>query len=338
MSIFPYPCLLADVGGTNARFAVLEIADAPLSPMVTVPTSHHADFAKTVAVACEKLCTPKPRSFLLAVAGPITGHKAILSNASTPEGALQIDGARLTKQLNLDQGLLFNDFEALCLALPSLSDDDLVKIGGGGAQPGAPMLVIGAGTGLGVGALIHADGRFLPVPSEAGHGGLGPETDADFALWPHFETKRVSAEDLLSGRGLTRLYRAVAKLRGTADLDDTPAEITTRAIAGTDAIAVETAERFIGLLGRFAGDMALTFAAKGGVFAGGGIAPRLSHWMQSGVFRAHFEAKAGFAPFVKPIPTALITAPNAALQGLAAVAVAPQRFMLNYAERCWRAR
>jgi glucokinase len=338
MSTFPYPCLLADVGGTNARFAVVETAEGPLSPMVIVPTSDHADFAKTVMAACEKLRTPKPRSFLLAVAGPVSDRKVALSNAVTADGPLHIDGAQLANQLHLDQGLLFNDFEALCLALPSLDGDSVEKIGDGVAQPGAPMLVIGAGTGLGVGALLHTDGRFLPVSSEAGHGGLGPETDADFALWPYFEAKRVSAEDLLSGRGLTRLYRAVAKLRGTVSPEDTPAAITARATAGTDAIAVETAERFVGLLGRFAGDMALTFAAKGGVFVGGGIAPRLSHWMQSGLFRAHFEAKAGFAPFVHPIPTALITAPNAALQGLAAVASTPQRFMIDYAERCWRAR
>jgi glucokinase len=326
---------LADVGGTNARFAVVEAPDAPLSAMVIVPTSGHADFAETVSIACNQLRTPQPRSFLLAVAGPIDGHQVVLSNASTPEGPLHIDGNRLAKQLKLDQGLLFNDFEALCLALPSLSGESVVHIGGGAALIDAPMVVIGAGTGLGVGALVHIDNQLLPVPSEGGHSGFGPETEADFALWPHLDAGRHSAEDLLSGRGLTRIYKAVAKRRGVASHDDSPAAITANAHSGTDAAALETAERFAGFLGRFAGDMALTFAAKGGVFIGGGIAPRLAQWMQSGIFRTQFEAKAGFAPFVKPIPTALITAPNAALQGLAAVAATPNRFMLNYAERCW---
>ena len=306
--------------------------------MVTVPTSDHTYFADTAAVACKRLNTPKPRSFLLAAAGPVSGRTVAFSNASTLSGPLHIDGAKLADQLALDQGLLLNDFEALCLALPSLSEDSLISVGGGVSLSGAPMLVIGAGTGLGVGALVSIDGRFLPLPSEAGHAGFGPETEADFALWPHLGAGRHSAEDILSGRGLTRLYRAVARLHGIvpADTDDTPAAITQRATTETEAIAVETIERFVGLLGRFAGDMALVFAARAGVFIGGGIAPRFVRWMQSGIFRAAFEAKANFAPFVQPIPTTLITAPNAALQGLAAVAATPQGFMLDYAGRCWR--
>ncbi len=338
MTLFPYPCLLADVGGTNARFALIETPDAPMSPMLRLESGAEADFAVTVRRALETGGFPAPRSFLLAVAGPVHARRAALTNTVTSRGALVIDGAALAGQLGLDQGLLLNDFEALCLALPFLGTDELMRLGAGEAVPGGAMAVMGPGTGLGVGALLRHGAVWLPVASEGGHVGLGPESVEDMTLWPHLGDGLISGEDILSGRGLTRLYRGLADMRSAVVLDDAPAAITARALTRQDKLATETMELFFRLLARFAGDMALVFGATGGIFIGGGIAPRFKDWslLISGAFAAAARDRGHASGYLANIPINLITAPDAALQGLAAVAANPDGFALDFDQRCWR--
>jgi glucokinase len=332
----PHPCLVADVGGTNARFALAAEPGAPPSPMLRLPTGGRADFAETVRQALTEGGWAHPKSFLIAAAGPVAGRTVTLTNAATPDGELSIDGPRLADALGLEQGLLFNDFEALSLSLPFLRHGDLLRLGGGSPVAGAPLLVVGPGTGLGVGALITVGGRLLPIASEGGHVSLGPDTDEDFALWPHLPRGTGSAEDLISGRGLTAVHAGVAALRGV------PAGFVAAAAvadaAGQDPVARASVETFLRLLGRLAGDMALTFCAAGGVFIGGGIAPRLSGFMREGGFRRAFESQGPQNEYLRAVPTTLITSGSAALTGLAAVAAAPQRFALDYAGRFWRSR
>jgi glucokinase len=338
MSLFPYPCLLADVGGTNARFALVETPGGPISSMLRLESGAEADFAVTVRRALETGGFPAPRSFLLAVAGPVQDRRAVLTNAATSRGALVIDGPVLAEQLGLDQGLLFNDFEALCLALPFLEPAGLMLLGAGEAVSGGPMVVVGPGTGLGVGALLRHGAVWLPVASEGGHVGLGPESAEDRALWPHLGDGMISGEDILSGRGLTRLYRGIARMRSCPGLDHSPAAITERARAGEDRLAVQTMERFLRLLARFAGDTALMLGATGGIFIGGGIAPRFRDWplLTSGDFAAVVRDRGRASGYLADIPIQLITAPDAALQGLAAVAGNASGFALNFDQRCWR--
>jgi glucokinase len=338
MPLFPYPCLLADVGGTNARFAMVETPGGPMSPMLRLKSGAEADFGVTVRRALETGGFPVPRSFLLAVAGPVHDRRAGLTNAATSRGALLIDGPALTRELGLDQGVLLNDFEALCLALPFLGADGLMRLGTGEAVPGGAMAVVGPGTGLGVGALLRHGTVWLPVASEGGHVGLGPESVEDMKLWPYFGEGLISGEDLLSGRGLTRLYRAVAGIRSSVVLDDSPAAITQRALVGEDRLAIETMELFFRMLARFAGDMALVFGATGGIFIGGGIAPRFKEWslLTSGAFAATARDRGRASGYLADIPVHLIAAPDAALQGLAAVAANPADFALDYDQRCWR--
>ncbi len=338
MTLFPYPCLLADVGGTNARFAMVETPGGRMLPMLRLESGAEADFAVTVRRALETGGFPAPRSFLLAVAGPVHDRRAVLTNAATSRGALVIDGPTLAEKLGLDQGFLLNDFEALCLALPFLGADGLMCLGPGEAVPGGAMAVVGPGTGLGVGALLRHGAVWLPVASEGGHVGLGPESVEDMKLWPYLGEALISGEDLLSGRGLTRLYRAVAGMRSSVVLDDAPAAITQRALGGQDRLAIETIELFFRLLARFAGDTALVFGATGGIFIGGGIAPRLRawNWLTSGAFAAATRHRGRASGYLEDIPIYLITAPDAALQGLAAVAAHPHGFALNFDQRCWR--
>jgi glucokinase len=331
--VFAYPCLVADVGGTNARFAVVETAGVPLSPMVRLPTGGHADFAATVQQAIASGGFPKPRSFFAAIAGPLEGKTATLTNAQTPDGKLWIDGPALIADLQLEQGMLFNDFEALCLSLPGLAENDLMPIGGGATVDHQPLLVVGPGTGLGVGALLPVNGRYQPVASEGGHVSAGPLTARELEIWPHLGQGPLSEEDLLSGRGLARFHKALSDMNGLAT-ELTPAEVTERALA-SDKTAEEAVMLFLGRLGGFAGDMALTFCAKGGVFIGGGIAPRFKDLMAQGGFRQAFESKGRQSDYLGAVPTSLITAPDAALQGLAAVAARPDSFVLDYRSRVW---
>ncbi len=217
MRVFPYPCLVADVGGTNARFASVESRVSPLSPAIHLQTGLHEEFAETVEVAIAAGGFARPRSLLLAAAGVVEGHSVALTNAITLKGLLCLDGRHLANRLGLEQGLLLNDFEALSLSLPFLPADGLQSLGGGQAITDAPRIVIGPGTGLGVGALVPQGERFFALASEGGHVGIGPVTPADFALWPFLGKNqsggdRLSGDDILSGRGLTRLYRGFGQL------------------------------------------------------------------------------------------------------------------------------
>ncbi len=163
--------------------------------------------------------------------------------------------------------------------------------------PEATRVVLGPGTGLGVGALVHAGDIWVPVPGEGGHVDLGPRTPRDMAIWPNIEAGpntpggRIEAETLISGGGMLRLYRAIARTDGKTPTLDTPEAVTRAGLAGDDQAAVETLNLFATYLGRLAGDVALTFMAKGGVFLGGGIAPRIPGVLQNGGFREAFVDK-----------------------------------------------
>ena len=198
-------------------------------------------------------------------------------------------------------------------------------------------MVIGPGTGLGVGALIEAGGLWVPVPGEGGHVALGPAEADEFPLWANIEPEmgRISAEALLAGRGIVRLYRAVAKTAGRPAVLATPAEVTKAALDRSDMDAERTITLYARLLGRLAGDMALVFMARGGAYIGGGIPPRILPFMCDGEFRRAFEKKAPHEDVVTDIPSYVIVGENPALKGLAAFARAPNRFGVNLVGRRW---
>ena len=262
----PLPALIGDIGGTNARFALI---DAGGGPMMRFPDERTADYA-TIDDAIDRVLRStelRPRSALLALAGPIAGDAVQLTNCDWV-----VQPKRLIARFGLADAILLNDFEALSLSLADLGPNDLDKVGGGAALPERARLVVGPGTGLGAGALIHARGTWIAVPGEGGHVDLGPVTARDMAIWPHIERKgRVSAETLLCGPGLVRLYRAVATANDAAADLATPAAVAAAGLAGSDAIAAEAMHLFATYLGRFAGDLALVFVALGGVYLAGGI-------------------------------------------------------------------
>lgn len=326
----PFPVLLADVGGTNARLAILPEAHSPVRDFASVHTADYPDFASAASATVLDTTAILPRSLLLAIAGPVRGAETKLTNADWA-----LDPEAIREDLNLDTVVMFNDFEALALSLPALEDEQLLKIGRGEMRSRQPRVVLGPGTGLGVAALIYADTCYTPLAGEGGHVDFGPISRRDFEIWPHLERLhgRVTGETLLSGNGLARIYRAVANASGADPTVCKDGPDVTRLADEGDNCADEAIDLFLTYLGRLAGDFALLFLAKGGVYIAGGIAPRLASRFESSPFRAAFEDKAPHAAIMAEMPTYLITDTKPAIAGMAHFATMPTRFALDLSGR-----
>ena len=215
---------------------------------------------------------------------------------------------------------MLNDFEALALSLPHLARAELHQIGGAAAEDHATKIVLGPGTGLGVAGLVWSGERWIAVPGEGGHTSLGAHDERELALLERLRKGRshLSTERALSGPGLANLYQAIAASHGESPAELQPNDVLVRALSGEDGIAVEALDVFITWLGRFAGDAALLFGARGGVYLGGGIAPKIALALSSGAFRAAFEQKGRMTAYLAPIPVYVIRADFATLKGAAA--------------------
>ena len=330
----PFPVLIGDIGGTNARFALLEGADTAIERMPDVRTGDYSTIEDAIADVVLQRASLRPRSAMLALAGPIAGDRIALTNSDWI-----VEPRNTIGQAGLEGMILLNDFEALALSLPGLTDADIDPIGTGTMRANGAKVVLGPGTGLGAGALVRGRESWIPVPGEGGHVDLGPVSDRDFAIWPHLEKShaRISGETLLCGAGLVRLYRGICATDGVAPRFVSPADITEAGLSDTDRQAVEALTLFATYLGRLAGDMALIFMARGGVYLAGGISARIAPVLKAGAFRAAFLDKAPHDRLLESIPTSLIVSADPALAGIAAFARAPGRFVVDLAGRRWRA-
>jgi glucokinase len=329
-----FPILIGDIGGTNARFALLKDAVSELVVFPVVPTGGYPSIEVALETSVLTLSSVRPRSAIIAVAAPVKGDRIPLTNAGWV-----ITPADMIAALGLEDVIVLNDFEAQALAVAAIPKSDCEQIGSGDALDSASCAVLGPGTGLGVAGLLHTHATYFPVPGEGGHIDIGPRTPRDTAIWPHLETieGRISAEQLLCGRGIVNIYQAVCRADGhPATLTD-PADVTGAALAGTDPACVETLSLFSTYLGRVAGDMALIFMARGGVFLAGGISQKILPALKLPEFRIAFEDKAPHSALLRSIPTYVVTHPFAALAGLAAFAQTPARFGVATAGRHWRA-
>ena len=328
-----FPILIGDIGGTNARFWIL--TDAFAEPM-QFPNIRTADFP-TIEEAIQKdvldKTSMKPRSAILAIAGPIEGDEIPLTNCDWV-----VRPKILIGDLGFGDVLVINDFEAQALAVATLPEEARETVGTVSSAPLASRVVLGPGTGLGVAGLVHARDMWFPVPGEGGHVDLGPRTARDAAVFPHIERieGRVSAEQILCGRGLVNLYRAVCAADGVAPVLSVPADITAHGLSGENAQAAETLVLFVTYLGRVAGDMALVMMAKGGVYLAGGISQKIVPALKRPEFRAAFEDKAPHTALMRHIPTFVVTHPQAALAGLASFARTPGHFGISTDGRRWR--
>jgi glucokinase len=328
-----FPVLVGDIGGTNARFALIAEPGAPPRSFPPAATADSPDIEAAIERSVLAFTALRPRSAIIDMAGPVTGEAIPLTNAHWV-----LRPAEMIRRLGLDDVIILNDFEALALALTALGPNDVELIGGATEASQGAKAVLGPGTGLGVGALIQAGGLSVPVPGEGGHVALGPDEADEFPLWRNIEPEhgRISAEALLCGRGLVRLYRAVTRTEGVGLIHASPAAITEAALTGSDPAAIRTVSLYCRFLGRLAGDVALTVMARGGVYIAGGIPPKILPFLREGEFRRAFEAKAPHGALMKTIPSWVITHDSPALPGLAAFASAPERFGVSLEGRRWR--
>jgi glucokinase len=329
---FPFPILLADIGGTNARFSLLRAPDRPPTPPFRLKTDGSPSFAEACQKAISAQGFPAPRSLVVDGAGPVIGKTIDLTNANW-----LIDGDELTKTLKLDQGLTVNDFEALALGLPFFRDDELDVINKGDSGADGMRCVLGPGTGLGVGGLAATPRGFLPIGSEGGHVTIRPADKREAAIFDVMEMpmEPLSAEMFLQGAGLLRLHQARLKAEDKGDARETPASVVEAALV-SDGPERRTVMLYLDVLARFAGDMAVTFLSKGGCYVGGGIIKHMLPLVDRSRFRSLFEAKPPHQPLLRKMPLKLVVSEEPAFTGLAAVATQPQKFLLDYDNRLWR--
>ena len=305
--------LVADVGGTNARFAIADLETLTLSDIEEFQCARYSSLAEAMRAYLDRLDDP-PAEAAIAVAGPVVDERVSLTNS-----AWSFSKAELRSRTGLDSVLVLNDIQALALSISSLDGSELHRIGGREADPRATKLVLAAGTGIGASALVWTGARWLAVPGEGGHITFAAHTkrerdviDVLYADQPHVPVDRV-----VSGPGLANLYRAIAKLDGAEAEPLLPNDVLTRGLSRSDAIAEEALALFIAWLGRFASDAALMVGARGGVYIGGGLAPRMVDALSTGLFRRSFDEKGQMKGFLEPIPVYIILAKFAALKGAA---------------------
>jgi glucokinase len=314
--------LLCDIGGTTARFAVL-------TGETLGPIDHVAVSACPTAIDAiggflgNRGDRSRIGAAVLGVAGPVEGGRCLITNSHWVA-----DSAELRAKLGFASVTLINDFEAIAWAVPHLGADDVKPLAGGRAQPGEPMVVIGPGTGLGMAGIMCRGRGLTVIATEGGHATLPGTTPGEDAVIAHLRQRfgHASAERAVSGPGLENLSAAIAAIDNVAVASRTAAEITRLALDRNCTTCRAAVDMFCAMLGTVAGNLALTFRARGGVYLAGGIAPRLADYLAQSEFRARFEAKGRFREYVEHIPTTIIMNPDAAFLGLKSLAeAAPAR-------------
>jgi glucokinase len=304
--------VLADVGGTNARFAVLD--GGVLGPIEHMKVAEYEQFADALGTFMARQTELAAiRRALIGVAGVVDGRRCALTNNSWT-----VDGDELCERFGLAEVHIVNDFEALAWSLPHLAPNDLRMIGGREPKPQASMVVLGPGTGLGVAAYLPRKLGGVAVSSEAGHATLPSGCLREDAIIGKLREQfgHVSAERALSGPGLQNLYQVISSLESRAVCNRSAAEITHAALAGSCAMSRAAVDTFCALLGMVAGNLALSFCARGGVFIAGGVVPHLRDYLPNSEFRSRFEVRGRMTEYLMAIPVFLILRDDPAFVGL----------------------
>ena len=304
--------LLADIGGTNARFALMDrgvIGAIEHMKVSEFPSSVDA----VTAYLARHQAGGHPRAAVMDVAGPIENNRCVLTNSHWI-----IDGAELAGKFGFASATLLNDFEAVGWSLPALQPADLYPLGGERAVAGAPMLVIGPGTGFGAACYLPGQGRPTVAVTEAGHATLPATTEREAQVLAKMRERfgHVSIERALSGMGIENVYRALAALDGAEVAERDAAAITQGAIDSSCATSRAALDMFCAWLGAVAGNLALTFCARGGVYIAGGIPPRFPDYLTQSQFRHQFESKGRYDAYLRGIPAFIVTKPDISFLGL----------------------
>ena len=324
-----YPKLLADIGGTNARFA-LETAHGQIEAVQVLPCADYASLSLAIhtylhAASSMAAGAASVKQAGIAIANPIHGDQVQMTNHhwSFSISAVQAE-------FGLDSLNVVNDFTALAMSLPALTTAQKYQLGGQSALPGAAIGLLGAGTGLGVSGLVWAENTWVALHSEGGHVSFTPanarEIDILRFAWQEFE--HVSAERLLSGPGLRLIYRALAASRQQQAEDFDAPDILSRGLDNRCPLCREVLSAFCDMLGTMAANLAVTLGARGGIYIGGGIVPRLGDFLAHSGFRQRFEQKGRFSAYLADVPVFVITEAYPAFIGLSAILAAAEKPVL----------
>ena len=310
--------LVGDIGGTNARFAWLDDAGNPHTPL-TLPVRDYATIGDAMRDFMVKTDCADLREFAVAVACPAMADEIKFTN-----NPWVFSKDALKAEFNLDRLVVVNDFTGLAMSVPYLGGEDLITLFDGPGRPGLPLAVIGAGTGLGVSGLLPHEGHWLPIQGEGGHVSLPAVDELDFEIVKFLthELGRVSAERILSGMGIENLYRALAAIDGLDVAPKNAAEVVDGALQQNDPLCLKVLDRFCLFMGGVAGDLVLTLGAFDGVFIGGGIGPRIADYMKQSGLKERMIAKGRFHDLMNDVPVRLMTAKYPALIGCAKILTA----------------
>ena len=302
--------LLADIGGTNARFALSD--GTRLFAIQTLPTADYPTLQDAIRAYLQAQGETVAQA-AIAIANPVTGDHIQMTNHHW-----SFSIAAMQHELRLEKLRVINDFTAQALAIPRLTATEKRAVRAGEAVAGTPVAVLGPGTGLGVSGLIPNGDRWIALASEGGHVSFAPRDDAELAIWQYARIQygHVSAERLINGAGLSLIDSALANAENDVS-NRSPAEITAAALAD-EARARATLDHFSAFLATVAADLVLTLGARGGVYLCGGILPRVAdYFINQSPFNARFADKGRFAAYLDAVPVWLVTAENPGLLGAA---------------------
>ncbi|MGC3980413.1 MAG: glucokinase [Steroidobacteraceae bacterium] len=321
MTIAALPNIVADIGGTNARFAICESGTYEIHDEQQLRCGDFSNIDSAIRIYLELVGERRPLGeAAIAIAAPVMGDEIALTN-----NHWRFSATAMRKSLGLKRLIVVNDFTALAMAIGHLPSRDLVQVGGEAQTSTAPIALVGAGTGLGVSGLIHAGDQWIPLQGEGGHVSIAPgdarEAAVLMTLWRRF--KHVSAERVLSGTGLVNLYTALCELDDVPILPYRAEHVTEHGVSGSCAQCKEALSMFCGLLGSVAGNLVLTLGATQAVYVGGGIVPRLGQYFLESPFRSRFEDKGRYVDYLKPVPAYVIHSPYPAFIGLSRSFVTP---------------
>lgn len=305
--------IVADIGGTNARFSRVKLADLSLDKVQVYPCAQFATLSDALQHYRQQEQLMDLQDVAIAIACPVQGDLVQMTNFHWRFSIRQVQA-----DLELNTFLVMNDFTAVAMCLPALSSSECIQLGQGQVQSSAPMAVLGAGTGLGVGHLLPVGPeQYLPLPGEGGHVDWAPTNAQEWFIHQYLAERygHVSPERLLSGPGLEDLYQALAAYQNINVTAVSAADISQHALNGTDPLAEQTIAQFLASLGSVAGNLALTLSTLGGVYIGGGIVPKLLPLLKNSEFRNRFEQKGRFTRFNADIATFVITAAQPGLTG-----------------------
>ncbi|EMP55732.1 glucokinase [Marinobacter santoriniensis NKSG1] len=312
--------LIGDIGGTNARFALVKEGDAEPRAIRALSCADFANLDHAIEDYLQSQGVDGVSRVCLAVASPVKGTRVKLTNSDW-----QFDIEEMRVRFGWRTFKVVNDFTAMALGVLHVGQKHLVAVCGGPGDPRRPILVIGPGTGLGVSGLVPTRGGWVPLMTEGGHVDFAPTNKLEFDVLRVLKASfgRVSVERLLCGEGLLNLYRARAEVLGVPAPLDSPEKITVAADR-QDALARDTLNHFCELLGRTAGNAVLTLGSLGGVYLCGGMVPRFLDFFLASPFRSGFEDKGRMRPLLESTPVYVVTDPYTGLRGAAEALTNPE--------------